>query len=191
MSIFARGNNRLSPEYALLGFLYRSPSHGYELHQRLMDQFGNIWHASQSQTYNILNRLEAQGYIHSRIVEQDKLPSRQQLQLTNAGAERFDTWLAQPTNPSVHAIRVEFITRLYFTRLYYPERSLEMIDAQITVVEGGISRLKQQLASLPERQLFNRLALELRVELLISVERWLKGCSQTLETDDMESIANE
>jgi DNA-binding PadR family transcriptional regulator len=169
-------NRRLSPEYALLGFLIGSSSHGYELHQRLMDQFGNIWHTSQSQTYNILKRLESQGFIRSTYVEQEKLPARQQLELSTSGVERFEAWLFRPTRPSVHAIRVEFITRLYFTRLYHPMRLQGMVKSQAKVVKAGLDQLQKQLDKLPEDQAYSRLALELRVELLSSVDRWLDRC---------------
>ncbi len=169
-----RANYRLSPEYVLLGFLAQSPSHGYELHQRLTDQFGSIWHASQSQTYNILKRLESQGYILSTSVEQKKLPSRQLLRMSAAGTKRFEDWLAQPTKPSVHAIRVEFITRLYFTQLYHPERTEDLVDAQSKRIQAGLSQLTEQLEQLPDERNVNRLALELRVELLSSVARWLE-----------------
>lgn len=54
----SRRTSGLSPEYALLGFLERPPAHGYELHQRLLEHLGEIWHVSLSQTYNILTRLE-------------------------------------------------------------------------------------------------------------------------------------
>lgn len=171
------GNTRISPEYVLLGFLYRSSSHGYELHQRLSDKFGNIWHSSQSQTYNILKRLEVQEYITAVVVEQERFPPRQQLQITTSGSKRFEAWLAQPTKPSVHAIRVEFITRLYFTQQYYPERSQDMILAQVQVVKASLIRLKKQLATLSDTQIYDRLALELRIKLMSSVLEWMKECT--------------
>jgi len=176
-----QSSSRLSPEYVLLGFLYQSPSHGYELHQRLLDIFGNTWHASQSQTYNILQRLEAQGYIRSMSVAQEKLPPRQQLTITSTGLERFESWLDQPTKPSVHAIRVEFITRLYFTQCYFPVRTQEMIQRQVEVVTAGLTQLQQQLAILPAEQAYDRLALELRMALLSSVIHWLEGCKQAFK----------
>jgi len=173
-----RINNRLSPEYVLLGFLYELPSHGYELHRRLLDIFGNIWHASQSQTYNILKRLEAQGHITSTIIEQEKLPHQQRLQITESGSERFITWLNKPTKSSVHAIRVEFVTRLYFMQQYYPENTQEMIRVQVDVVKAGLIQLHKNLAMIPDSQTFDRLALELRIKLLKSVISWLNGCRE-------------
>ena len=65
----------LSPEYALLGLLAGSPAHGYELHQVFTTDLGQVWHLSLSQTYNILNRLEAQGFIDGSLQEQEKLPA--------------------------------------------------------------------------------------------------------------------
>jgi DNA-binding PadR family transcriptional regulator len=177
-----RVNSRVSPEYVLMGFLYTHPSHGYELHKRLLDEFGNIWHASQSQIYNILKRLETQGYITSTFVEQEKLPRRQLLQITDMGLGRFESWLNQPTRSSVHAIRVEFITRLYFMQLYYPQNTPEMIRVQLDVVKEGLNQLQENLADFPESQTFNRLALELRIKLLGSVITWLNGCREAFDS---------
>ena len=181
VSMMNRGKSHLSPEYALLGFLYQSPGYGYELHQKLQGIFGDIWHASQSQTYNILKRLEAQECLQSSVVEQNKLPARQQLYITPKGRERFETWLFEPTNSSVHAIRVEFLTRLYFTQLLFPNRITATVQAQVDTVESAIEALRQRLETTAADQPFNRLALELRVELLNSVVRWLTDRVKSME----------
>jgi DNA-binding PadR family transcriptional regulator len=186
-----RVNSRISPEYVLLGFLYTHPSHGYELHKRLLNEFGNIWHANQSQTYNILKRLEAQGYITSTFMEQEKLPPRQLLQITDTGLGRFESWLDQPTKSSVHAIRVEFVTRLYFMQLYYPQNTPDMIRVQIDVVNAGLNQLHEDLADLPDGQTFNRLALELRIKLLSSVISWLNGCREAFDSKRSIGVKHE
>jgi DNA-binding PadR family transcriptional regulator len=186
-----RVNSRLSPEYVLLGFLYRLPCHGYELHQRLLEVFGNIWHASQSQTYNILKRLEAQGFITSTIIEQEKLPPRQLLQITESGSERFITWLNNPTKSSVHAIRVEFVTRLYFMHQYYPQKTHEMIRVQVEVVNAGLIQLHENLTNIPDGQIFDRLALELRINLLKSVISWLNECLEAFSSEKSIGVEDE
>ncbi len=147
----------------------------------MVEQFGTIWHTSQSQTYNILNRLVSQGYVRSISIEQKKLPDRQQLELTSSGRERFEAWLAQPTKPSVHAIRVEFITRLYFVQRNHPERLAGMLEAQAEVVKASLAHLKEQLDVSPEGPDLNRLGIELRMELLSSVARWLERCQQEVK----------
>ncbi len=165
-----------SPEYALLGFLYSQPSHGYDLHRWLNVELGQIWHVSQSQTYAILKRLETQGYIFSTTVEQEKLPSIQYLKITPAGRRRFTAWLETPSGSSVRAIRLEFITRLYFAQKLAPEKIIPMLEAQSTEVEKALARLEASLAGLPDGQKFNFLGLQLRIQQLKSILNWLVEC---------------
>ncbi len=163
----------LSPEYVLLGFLNQQPAHGYDLHERIEAELGQIWHISLSQTYNILNRLETQGYITGVMQEQEKLPARKRFRLTAAGRRRFKDWLTAATEPSTRAIRVEFITRLYFARAMSPAAARTVIDQQIASTQEGLVHLQTLLDELPPDQTFNRLGLEFRVQQLTSVIGWL------------------
>ena len=159
----------LSPEYALLGLLTQRPAHGYELYQRLLAELGQVWHISLSQIYNILNRLESKGLIAGDVQRQERLPARRCFQLTDAGRERFDAWLVAPTGSSVRAIRVEFITRLYFAQALDPALTGPLIDSQIDAVQANLARLQDALALLPVEEPFNRLGLDLRVRQLTSI----------------------
>ncbi|HEY3342345.1 MAG TPA: PadR family transcriptional regulator [Anaerolineae bacterium] len=170
----------LSPEYALLGFLSLRQAHGYELHRRLIDELGQVWHVSLSQTYNILTRLERQGYITRKTLEREKLPARREFELTPSGQRHFEQWLQIPTGCSVRAIRVEFITRLYFASARNSELARDMIQAQVEEVEQGIRRLREALAVLPTGQTFNRLGLTMRIRQLASVLDWLSECQDAL-----------
>jgi DNA-binding PadR family transcriptional regulator len=170
----------LSPEYALLGLLAQQPAHGYELHQRLSGDLGQIWHISLSQTYNILNRLEAQGFIRGDLREQDKLPSRREFHLTETGSQRFDAWLNAPSGCSVRAIRVEFTTRLYFAQASDPLLAHRLIEAQEQEVQSGLRHLKAALVNIPANQVFNRLGLELRIRQLTSILEWLANCREAI-----------
>ena len=170
----------LSPEYALLGLLSQKTSHGYELHQRLRTELGQVWHTSQSQTYNILNRLEAQGFITGMLQEQDKLPTRRQFTMTESGRQRFDTWLNSPSGCSVRAIRVEFITRLYFASAINTELAGQIIDIQEGEIRDGLGRLQNKLETNNEG-IFNRLGLELRIRQLESIITWLDECRLVIE----------
>ncbi len=111
----------LSPEYVLLGLLNQQPAHGYDLHQRLIEELGQIWHISLSQTYNILKRLEAKGFIVGVVQVQAKAPPRRRFRLTPLGRRRFEEWLTTSAEPRARAIRVEFLTRLYFVYLANPQ----------------------------------------------------------------------
>lgn len=170
----------LSPEYALLGLLSQAPAHGYELHQRLASELGQVWHISLSQTYNILNRLEAQGFVAGETLSQQKLPPRRRFRLTAPGQERFEAWLCATSACSVRAIRVEFLTRLYFARALRPELAGELIAAQAEVVRQGVARLRRALEETPPTQPFNRLGVDLRIRQLVSILEWLDEARQAL-----------
>ena len=163
----------LSPEYALLGFLISEPSHGYDLHQRFTSELGNVWHLSQSQAYAILKRLENKGDISTRLVEQDKLPARQMLRITAAGRRHFMDWLENGYGSNARSIRLEFLTRLYFSNLYTPENTAQIYAAQSAEIENNIQRLEDLLAHLPPEQTYNRLSLDLRLRQMKLIQEWM------------------
>lgn len=171
-----RRTSGLSPEYALLGFLEQSPAHGYELHQKLLEHLGEIWHASLSQTYNILTRLEEQGFIQGVTQEQEKRPARRRFRLTAAGKRRFEAWMSSISACSVRAIRVEFMTRLYFLYTRNPADALEAIQAQTEALRAHIARLKERLGNIDSRQIFNCMAMSLRIRQLEVLFESLNEC---------------
>ncbi len=170
----------LSPEYVLLGFLNQQSAHGYDLHERIAQELGQIWRISLSQTYNILNRLESQGLITGVVQEQEKLPARRRFRLTPSGRRHFDEWLNTSTEPSARAIRVEFLTRLYFAYTTSPDSVRSLIDSQIMETRAGLTRIQVARADLPDDQTFNRLGLDFRVRQLTSVIEWLADCAHQL-----------
>ncbi len=164
----------LSPEFALLGFLLAGPQHGYDLHRRFTSELGHVWHLSQSQAYAILKRLEARGAISSHLIAQEKLPPRQVLRITADGRRIFADWLESGVSTNARSIRLEFLTRLYFARLYEPEKVREICERQRTAVEDCLQRLEQALAGLPPEQVFNRLSLDLRLRQMGLIRDWMQ-----------------
>jgi DNA-binding PadR family transcriptional regulator len=165
----------LSPEYALLGFLLAGPSHGYDLHQRFTANLGHVWHLSQSQAYATFKRLESRGDISARVIEQEKLPARQVFHITAAGRSRFFTWLEGGIGTTARSIRLEFLTRLYFTQLHKPENLVTIYTAQITEIRSTIARLEGLRETLPPDQAFNKLSVDLRLQQMRLIENWMAG----------------
>jgi DNA-binding PadR family transcriptional regulator len=168
-----RRSGNLSPEFALLGFLYGGPSYGYDLHQKLSAELGQVWHLSQSQAYAILKRLEHRGDISAQVVEQNKLPAKQMLKITAAGRKRFTDWLETNISSNARSIRLEFLTRLYFVQLYKPEKAAHIYRAQYNELAANIRRLKALLANIPANQKYNRLSIELRLRQLKLIQTWM------------------
>lgn len=163
----------LSPEMALLGQLFGAPGHGYDLHRKVVSDLGQVWHLSQSQAYSILKRLETQGDISAEEIIQERLPSRQLLSMTEQGRKRFLDWLGTPSGGSTRAIRMEFVTRLYFLRIYMPKKLPEAFERQRAEAKDHIERLKQTQSELPGEQIYNRMSLDLRLKQLNTVLEWL------------------
>jgi DNA-binding PadR family transcriptional regulator len=172
----------LSPEMALLGLLYRESGHGYDLHRKIAADLGHVWHLSQSQAYSILKRLETKGDISVREIPQEKLPPRQELHMTAQGRKNFLAWLDTPSGGSTRAIRMEFLTRVYFMEMYFPEKIAYAFDQQRTEAEANIHRLEKTLSSLDHEQLYNRLSLEMRLKQLRLVLEWLDECQQHFQS---------
>lgn len=164
----------LSPEMALLGLLYKDAGHGYDLHRKVNADLGQVWHLSQSQAYSILKRLESQGDISVKEIPQEKLPSRQLLRMTAQGCKIFLDWLNAPSGGSARAIRMEFITRLYFLKMYFPKKIAKAFEQQRAEADTHIQRLEATLAELPVEQIYNSMSLEMRLKQLKFVLEWLE-----------------
>lgn len=158
----------------MLGLLMEGPSHGYGLHQRLLADLGNVWRLSQSQSYSVLKRLEERGEITSRRRKQQKLPARQVLHITAAGRKRFLQWLQAEPASSARAVRLEFLSRLYFAKLLWPKRVGQIYAAQAREVSRAIRHLRHQITQTPSDQAFNRLSLDLRLRQMELVRAWLR-----------------
>lgn len=173
MASHDRHTGNISPEYALLGFLIAGPSHGYDLHQRFVTDLGHVWHLSQSQAYAILKRLEDRDDISVQVMEQEKLPARQLLRITETGRRRFFEWLEAGVGKNARSIRLEFLTRLYFTQLHKPENIAQIYRAQSAEIAATITRLENLLENLPPEQVFNRLSLDLRLQQMRLIQNWM------------------
>jgi DNA-binding PadR family transcriptional regulator len=82
--------------FAVLGQLAEGPSSGYEVKARLEAGAAHFWHASYSQVYAELRRLEGLGLVTEERVVQDGRPNKRVYTITEAGREALRGWLAEP-----------------------------------------------------------------------------------------------
>jgi DNA-binding PadR family transcriptional regulator len=170
--------SELSPKYAVMGFLYMQPMHGYELHKHLESSLREVWHISQSQTYNILKHLEKDQLITVTLQSQEKKPDRELLKLTEAGRSAFEIWLYAPTLGSARAIRVEFITRLFFASNTHEGLCSRLIQEQADMIRSQLAGLIDRRTELPPDQIFNDMGLDFRIRQLNNVLGWVEDCHQ-------------
>jgi len=151
-----------------------APSHGYDLHQRLTADLGNVWRVSQSQVYSILKRLEERGDISARAGRKGKLPRRQVLHITPSGKKRFRQWMDGAASSGARTVRLEFLTRLYFANMIQPAKAGRIYLTQEHEISSAIRRLRLLLAHVPEDRAYDRLSLDLRLRQMELVRNWLQ-----------------
>ena len=103
----------MSLRHAVLGLLSTQPSTGYELTNRFDVSLANAWHASHSQIYPELARLEEAGMVE--VVGEGARNSRT-FGITPAGREELRRWLVE-TEPN-RAQRNETAVRWFLVALH-------------------------------------------------------------------------
>jgi PadR family transcriptional regulator, regulatory protein AphA len=133
----------VSLRHAVLGMLAVEPSTGYELTQRFEVSLANAWHASHSQIYPELARLQADGMVE--VVGEGARRSRTYA-VTPAGRGELRDWLLA-TEPN-RSQRNETAVRWFLVALLDPEdrrtvleRELAHADAYARVLEETAERL--------------------------------------------------
>ncbi len=128
----------MSLRYAILGLLARRPSTGYELTQTFDRSLRNSWHASHSQIYPELGKLERAGLVEvvGRGARQSKTYG-----LTDPGRDELRRWLVE-VEPD-RSQRSESGLRLFLTPL------LDVTDRH-TAYERDLAQVEQELDELEE-----------------------------------------
>jgi len=132
-------------EFAILGFLFPGPSHGYELHKKMTDPsgIGMVWEVKLSNLYAQLGKLEKKGLILKKPQIQESRPSRTKYALTPAGMATFTEWLHTNISHPRH-FRQEFMVRLYFLQTYEPENVQNQIHTQLSECDSWLSWIRRK-----------------------------------------------
>lgn len=173
----------LTTEYALLGFVYERPSHGYEIYQQLSDPCGlwQVWRMKQSQLYALLTKLEDEKYLVTTLQPQDARPPRKIYSLTATGRAAFEQWL---TSPVTHGrqMRLEFLAKLYFAYRQGPAVVLPLIEQQTLTCQHWLTMLQEQNSGLVTGDSFSYAVQQFRITQIDSFLTWLSTCQQVLLT---------
>ncbi|MGP1630574.1 MAG: PadR family transcriptional regulator [Giesbergeria sp.] len=100
----------MSLAHAVLTSLLEKPSSGYDLARRFDKSIGYFWHATHQQIYRELARMEAAGWIASRIPEDAGNTRKKEYRVLAAGGKELARWAEQPSPPM--DLRDEFMVKL-------------------------------------------------------------------------------
>lgn len=162
---------------ALLALLAEGPTHGYELKLAFERVFGAVWGSiNVGQIYTTLGRLERDGLVRSREVEQSGRPDKRVYELTDAGGEALGQWLAQPVEGA--RLKDEFFMKLMLSALAGGE-PVQLLDRQRTQYLQSLRDLDalalETEADSPTHLLIEGAMLHLQADL-----RWLDRCEERL-----------
>src|SRR5215210_1526196 len=97
--------------YAVLGLLSREGLSGYDLKLWMERPLGYFWSARHSQIYPELARLEEDGFVTHRVVEQSGRPDKKVYRITAEGREALKEWVIEP--PASRPVRDELTLKAY------------------------------------------------------------------------------
>ena len=84
-------------EHAILVSLSERAASGLDLTRRFDRSIGFFWTASHQQIYRVLGRMEADGWVTSEVVEQQRRPDKKVYAVSDLGRTVLADWLGAPT----------------------------------------------------------------------------------------------
>ena len=160
----------------LLALLAKEASHGYQLQARLGLALGPLGGAlNTGHVYVTLGRLERAGLVWARRVGQADRPDRKVYELTAAGRERVQEWLADTSWPK--PAPAEFHLKLVAAAAAGLADPVRLIDEQRGELLRGLREAQRAALSEPASSvaglLLEGVVLRLQADL-----RWLEECAR-------------
>ncbi len=147
--------------------------HGYELRRRFRNGLRPFWHIASSQIYNVLHRLEEEGWITSRAEASDGGPPRTVYEITSSGVDTFEAWVGSPV-AHLRDLRVELFAKLYFLRRRSSNEVRTFLTAQIDLLDGLESNLARRRRLESDDVGLGEIGVSFRRHQLRSTVTWLK-----------------
>ena len=129
----------MSLRHAVLGLLSIEPSTGYELTRRFDSSLANAWHASHSQIYPLLSRMEREGLIE---VASEGARRSRTWAVTDAGRSELREWLVT-TEPD-RGQRNESGLRWFMQELLDPADRRVVLERELAFMRDAHAQLLAQ-----------------------------------------------
>ena len=135
----------MSLENGILGFLSMKPLSGYDIKKLFDYSAAYFWPADQAQIYRALKKLTEDGSVELLTQEQGKTLERKVYAITEKGHHVLHDWIAKPEETDF-INRLPYLLKLFYSSALSPIEQLAFIDAQMTVNNKFIQKLKDNYA---------------------------------------------
>ncbi|MEH0417356.1 PadR family transcriptional regulator [Streptomyces sp. B21-083] len=132
---------------AVMAALLKGEASGYDLAKAFDATVANFWMSTPQQLYRELERMEAEGFVAARVVEQKRRPNKRLFSLTEAGRKAVHAYTAEPLGkPAV--VRDELLVKVQCVDVGDMEAVRTAIVERMqwaTAKLAGYERLRQRL----------------------------------------------
>lgn len=185
----------MSLKYAILGLLSFKPQTGYEIKANFSNTIRYLWNADQTQIYRALSKIEKEGLATSKLIQQEGRPNKKEYELTVAGHEDLNNWLANPVQSkdqhNAELLQVFFSGQISDENILQNLRRLrENIKSSVT----GLSSLENSSelfnpANSPDRvNFFFKVTLELGIRTARMNLEWIDEIIKQVENGEVPQI---
>ncbi len=163
--------------FAVLGQVAAAPATGYEIKARLEAGAAQFWHASYSQIYAELRRLEALGYVTQEHVVQADRPNKRVYSIASAGQDALRDWVTEPWG--LAQLRDETLVKLLVADVLPTSEVIAHLEALRDLHDRRREDFEHRIAELPnEAPRYVRLALRKGVLAQAAFAAW---CTEVIE----------
>ncbi|AJE80555.1 MULTISPECIES: PadR family transcriptional regulator [Streptomyces] len=131
---------------AILAALADGEFSGYDLAKSFDAAVANFWSATPQQLYRELERLDAQGLVRARLVEQQRRPNKRLFSLTDAGRAALREFTARAPRPT--AIRDELLVQVEAVDLGDTAGVRSHLQARLAAARGKLQDYERSRARL-------------------------------------------
>lgn len=179
-------NRRVSLRCALLAQLNVEELSGYELTRRFAGFPGLFWQARSQQVYPELARLEEQGLLTSRVVEQQSRPDKRLYSITDTGRKRLGDWILSDSPPSF--AKDDFLMKVWSYGVVDPASARRQLAVHRTLHELRLARFEDaarehapaEVSHLDPREFGEQLTVQAGIHLERSLLAWCETADEWL-----------
>ncbi|KZB79311.1 PadR family transcriptional regulator [Amycolatopsis regifaucium] len=126
---------------AILAMLLEGESSGYDLAKSFKASVANFWTATPQQLYRELDKMESQGLVAARVVEQGRRPNKRLFSLTDAGAAELADFTTRAPKPT--AIRDELLVQIQAVEAGDDEAIRRAVVDRMATAETKLNRFER------------------------------------------------
>ena len=171
-------------EIALLGFLFKGPKHGYELHKDISNPMGigGVWRIKIGKMYSMLKKLESKGFISATSEQDGNRPPKNTFLLTKLGKYIFNEWMRTPIKHG-RDLRILLLMKIYFLKRSGLFNGEDLILKQKAECENWKERYKPGLQDRNGEKPFNWFVRKYRSSQIDGFINWLDWCREAISEE--------